>query len=68
MCNIIVDILYSPNRILPISLITNLDSFHIKYQKIGKSLFYNLELSQKSDFQLSTTKLDNISHSTIETR
>ena len=32
----------------------------------GKSLIYTLELSQKSDFQPSTTKLDNRGHPTIE--
>jgi len=33
----------------------------------GKSLVYALKLSQNSDFQPSTTKLDNIGHPTVET-
>ena len=32
----------------------------------GKSPVYTLQLSQKSDFQPSTTKSDNIGHPTIE--
>ena len=34
---------------------------------IRKSLIFTLELSQKSDFQPSTTKPDNIGHPTIKT-
>ena len=33
----------------------------------GKSSIFTLELSQKSDFQPSTTKPDNIGHPTIKT-
>ena len=33
----------------------------------GRSPNYTLELSQKSDFQLSTTKPNNIDHPTVET-
>ena len=36
-------------------------------QKKEQSPIYALELSQKSDFQPSTTKLDNIDHPTVET-
>ena len=36
-------------------------------KKIGKSLIFTLVLSQKSDFQPSTTKLDNIGHPTVKT-
>jgi len=32
-----------------------------------KSPIFTLELSQKSDFQLSTTKSDNIGHPTVKT-
>ena len=32
-----------------------------------KSPVYTLQLSQKSDFQLSTTKSDNIGHPTVKT-
>ena len=41
-------------------------SLSIPYS-FGKSMVYILELSQKSDFQPSTTKLDNIGHPTVET-
>ena len=33
----------------------------------GKSLIYTLELSQKSDFQSSTTKPDNRGHPSVQT-
>jgi len=33
----------------------------------GKSPIFTLELSQKSDFQPSTTKPDNIGHPTVKT-
>ena len=33
----------------------------------GKSPNYSIELSQKSDFQLSTTKSNNIGHPTVKT-
>jgi hypothetical protein len=36
--------------------------------KKEKNPIFTLELSQKSDFQPSTTKLDNIGHSIIKTR
>jgi len=39
----------------------------ILYILIGRSPFYSYELSQKSDFQSLTTKLDNIGHPTVKT-
>ena len=42
----------------------NINFFEVKKRK---SLIFTLELSQKSDFQHSTTKSDNIGHPTIKT-
>ena len=41
--------------------------FHIYNFILGKSPVYTLQLSQKSDFQPSTTKPDNIGHPAVKT-
>jgi len=45
---------------------TNFSYQNFNNFRIGKNPNYTLELSQKSDFQPSTTKPNNISHPTIE--
>ena len=50
-----------------IQLVTEQNSLKSTF-KLGKSSIFTLKLSQKSDFQPSTTKPNNISHPTIKTR